>query len=307
MILITVIFMLSAALIHTIIYYTYKGIAEYRDSMLFAVLLPAGVMNDPEVQAIQKQYLKNMSKVNWMILISYIPFIALAPWAGIQVTYFIVWMLGLIFGTVRPFRLAFANILSLKQEHEWYVKPQQVINEQLVYDDGDQYWSNGITYHNPNDSTVFVPKRIGIGQSVNTATKTGKVLVYGTMLVLIGTMLAILIVFVRSDMTSPELQFSNNDTIRVEYPGYSYQFSVDDIISVSLVEEYPKAIKRNGMATSKYARGQFRIRDVGAARMYVYKNNPPYIQIQMQDTFIYYNELSPEQTLLVYEKIVTLQ
>ncbi|WP_342439494.1 DUF5808 domain-containing protein [Paenibacillus sp. FSL L8-0436] len=38
---------------------------------------------------------------------------------------------------------------------------------------------NGTTYNNPNDRSIMVPKRIGIGTTINIGTKTGKYIYYG--------------------------------------------------------------------------------------------------------------------------------
>lgn len=307
MIVVTIIFIFVAVLMHTILYYTYKGLAEYRNGMLFAILLPEGVLNDPEIQAIQKRFLRDMRTFNWVVFISYFPFVIAFQSIAIQITYLFVWMVAIFFGVLRPFRRASAATISLKQEHEWYVRPQQMVNGQFVYDDGDQYWSNGITYHNPNDTKVLVPKRIGIGETVNTATKTGKTIIYTTMIVVAITVIGTLLLVVSSEINSPQLQFPTNTTVHIDYPGYSYQFSTADIISLSLIEQYPKALKTSGFATNDYLRGNFRIRDVGKLKMYIYRESPPYIEIKLEDIIIYYNDDDPEQTIMNYEEMVAMK
>jgi uncharacterized membrane protein len=37
----------------------------------------------------------------------------------------------------------------------------------VVFRDDDQYWYGGIFYNNPDDPAVFVPKRYGLGWTVN--------------------------------------------------------------------------------------------------------------------------------------------
>lgn len=50
---------------------------------------------------------------------------------------------------------------------------------EILYTDDDEYWINGTTYNNPNDRSVMVPKRLGIGTTINIGTKTGKSIYYG--------------------------------------------------------------------------------------------------------------------------------
>jgi uncharacterized membrane protein len=48
-----------------------------------------------------------------------------------------------------------------------------------IYTDDDEYWANGFTYHNPIDRSILVPKRVGVGLTVNTGTLTGKIIMWG--------------------------------------------------------------------------------------------------------------------------------
>lgn len=63
--------------------------------------------------------------------------------------------------------------------------------QEILYTDDDEYWMNGTTYNNPNDRSIMVPKRIGIGTTINIGTKTGKYIYYGLFVfvaeVIIGT------------------------------------------------------------------------------------------------------------------------
>ncbi len=37
----------------------------------------------------------------------------------------------------------------------------------VVFRDDDRYWSGGIFYNNPDDPALFVPKRFGLGWTMN--------------------------------------------------------------------------------------------------------------------------------------------
>lgn len=48
-----------------------------------------------------------------------------------------------------------------------------MLAQEILYTDDDEYWINGTTYNNPNNRSVMVLKRIGIGTTINIGTKTG--------------------------------------------------------------------------------------------------------------------------------------
>lgn len=169
--------------------------------------------------------------------------------------------------------------------------------------DDDEYWANGFTYHNPNDRHVFVEKRVGTGFAVNTGTFAGKLLMGGMLALVAALLIGVTFMLIRSEMTSPKLTVTPDHHIEIEYPMYSYDFAVADIEQLALVDEMPSGVKTNGEATNQYARGHFRLKQLGKARLYVFKRNPPYIQIKLADTYIYFNEKDPAQTKLLYEQI----
>ena len=53
-----------------------------------------------------------------------------------------------------------------------------------VFRDDDRYWYGGVFYNNPNDPTVFVPKRFGLGWTMNFGHPQAKLVLIG-MLVLV--------------------------------------------------------------------------------------------------------------------------
>lgn len=57
---------------------------------------------------------------------------------------------------------------------------QSVENDEEEQSDDDQHWKWGVIYYNPNDPSVFVEKRVGIGWTVNVGTIQGKLLLVGT-------------------------------------------------------------------------------------------------------------------------------
>ena len=50
-----------------------------------------------------------------------------------------------------------------------------------LYRGENQYWAGGILYNNPDDPALFVPKRFGLGWTVNIGHPQGKLLLIGTL------------------------------------------------------------------------------------------------------------------------------
>jgi uncharacterized membrane protein len=53
-----------------------------------------------------------------------------------------------------------------------------------IYRDDDRYWLGGLIYYNPDDPDAFIPKRYGMGWTVNFAHPAGK-LILAVMIILI--------------------------------------------------------------------------------------------------------------------------
>ena len=52
----------------------------------------------------------------------------------------------------------------------------------IGFRDDDQYWYGDFFYNNPDDPAVFVPKRYGLGWTVNFGNPRGKLILIGTLL-----------------------------------------------------------------------------------------------------------------------------
>lgn len=62
------------------------------------------------------------------------------------------------------------------------------------YRDDDRYWYGGFFYNNPDDPAMFVPKRYGMGWTVNFGNPRGRLIFIGTLLIpLIIALLGVLV------------------------------------------------------------------------------------------------------------------
>ena len=58
-----------------------------------------------------------------------------------------------------------------------------------VFRDDDRYWSAGIFYNNPDDPALFVPKRFGLGWTLNFGHPQAKLVLIGVLVVILVTSL----------------------------------------------------------------------------------------------------------------------
>ncbi len=80
----------------------------------------------------------------------------------------------LIFGLL----IASALILFLPAPRSWKQRGASADRQPSgpVFRDDDQYWRAGVFYYNPDDPEPFVPKRFGLGWTVNFAHPVGKLI-----------------------------------------------------------------------------------------------------------------------------------
>lgn len=66
-------------------------------------------------------------------------------------------------------------------------------NEKLVYRDDDKYWKLGTLYYNPQDPSLWVEKRFGIGWTINIGNPIGQLIGAGTIILLVVTLIITII------------------------------------------------------------------------------------------------------------------
>ncbi|MCR2803515.1 hypothetical protein [Paenibacillus soyae] len=170
--------------------------------------------------------------------------------------------------------------------------------------DDDQHWRHGLYYHNPEDSSVWVMKRIGGGMTFNLATRAGKVMHYIVYAIIAVIVIPLTVILVRADSVPPELLVDDEGVVTIENSEYPYSFEVADIRELSLEDTVPTGFRTNGMATSTYARGNFKLTELDeSAKLYVFKKSPPFIVMKLDELYIVYNDEDPEKTRALYEEL----
>ena len=158
--------------------------------------------------------------------------------------------------------------------------------------DEDYYWTGGL-YNNPNDSRVLVPKRIGIGQTINLGTRTGRLVDFGTLIGVPVLLLGMFLLFLRLDTADFALTIQDNQ-VEIHAPLYGYKFPLSDIRSIAMVDTLPGGTRTNGASTSRQP-GQFQPQSTAGARSMCTKPAPS-IVLELPDLYIFFSARSPEAT-----------
>lgn len=157
-----------------------------------------------------------------------------------------------------------------------------------------RYWRGGV-YNNPHDQRIFVEKRIGYGLTINIGHKVGRRIFYGSMAAVGVLLLAMFLLFFAFEQAEYSLEIAEGQVV-VKAPLYGFSFPAEEIESVSLAERLPARSRTNGAETGSYALGNYSLSGYGQAKLYIYKNKPPYIVIELPDLYVFLNGKTVEQT-----------
>jgi hypothetical protein len=87
---------------------------------------------------------------------------------------------------------------------------------------------------------------------------------------------------------------------------YGMTIRYDDILLADTLSNLPGILLRtNGFAFGKTLKGNFMLRDNSRARLFIRKENPPYINFKTKDLSVWINFKDPEQTRKFYNQIKT--
>lgn len=290
---------------------TWNTASSANNNIIFGVTLPSWALNSDEVKALKKEYKKHCKICLLAVAAAFMPLFIPIPYISFPIIYFILWVTaGVIFVMGKPVISANRKLSEIKKRNGWLVGiihegRDKVTGEPILVDD-DDYWKDGIWYNNPNDSSVEVEKRIGIGSTLNMATAFGKWFVYGLTAFVTVLLISVSVFILLSDIKTPDLQISNSQSIKINAIGDSTNFRVSDIQDVTLINKLPKGYKINGAATSVYERGTFKLEGYGRTEAYIFTDKPPYIVIRLNDSCIFYNEKDKNETLNIYNKMKKL-
>jgi len=165
----------------------------------------------------------------------------------------------------------------------------------------DSTWKWGC-YYNPNDSRIFVPKRIaGMGWTINIAHPVGKGMG-------LGILILVLVVFISvfyggaKDYVITE----NGSQISIDAAMYDLSIEKNQILSVSTIDSLPRGSRTNGYGGANKSFGHFNLDGYGKCMLYVYKQVGQYIVLELEGDspgYVIVNDKTPEETEELYRDI----
>ena len=143
----------------------------------------------------------------------------------------------------------------------------------------DRNWIGGMLYYNPRDSHTIVDKRVGIGTTVNMATKAGK----GTILFIIIAllMLPLVCVWVIAEEFTPIHLEIENQSLCAEHIRTDYEISLDDL-----------------------EKGTFKISGEGECQVFLNPQNKKFLYFTANGKNYYMSGIDDTETEEIYQEIM---
>ncbi len=175
-------------------------------------------------------------------------------------------------------------------------------NENELDIEDDEYWTM-FMYCNPHDKRVWVPKKVGIGLTINLGRTAGKIIMIGIAVATVGVIVWSTLIMMAADFFVPEMTLKK-DTIIIEGIDDTLYIGLKEVESVKLITELPPTHRIKGSSTERVRAGDYRIRGIGNAKLEILLDVPLYIELELKDeTYVYFNGQSEEITETYYQEI----
>ena len=172
--------------------------------------------------------------------------------------------------------------------------------------DDDRHWIWGIFYYNPADRHSMVPKKVGMGTTMNLATPVGKGSVILGAVVLMVTIPAMCIWLILDEFTPIRLAVED-EILYAKHLNVDYEIQVEDIEHVEKITELPSWSKSSGTAMDTLEKGTFFIRNVGKCEVFLNPENTEFLHFTADGTDYYMSGYDDAQTEKIYQMIQNRQ
>jgi len=239
---------------------------------------------------------KNMADMNIVL-----------TWLGIPFT--IASVLAIIFTKETIFILisAIVYIVALIIGLALYVKrylaiEKRYMKEKTLEIDDDDYWIFGMFYCNKNDKRLNVPKRAGIGTTINMAHPVGKVMNVFFILIILASFAMIAWVGVLGK--TPIKVTVDNDKLICHQLSDDYTFSIDKIKDVKLEENIKdkKRVRIAGYSMDPVFKGDYKVEGEKCV-LFIDTTSKQYITFKYEDKNYIISGPTDKDTEEIYNKI----
>lgn len=167
----------------------------------------------------------------------------------------------------------------------------------------DRNWIGGVLYYNPNDPHTMVDKKVGIGTTVNMASKAGKATMLFTALVFLT--IPILCAWVIAEEFTPIHLEIENGNLCAEHIRTDYELPLDTIEEVEMVTELPRRSKINGTGMDNLEKGTFKIYEQGECQEFLNPQNKKFLHFSANGKQYYMSGVDDAQTEEIYKEILS--
>lgn len=165
--------------------------------------------------------------------------------------------------------------------------------------DDDRYWIWGLLYNNPKDKHTMVSQRVGMGTTINIATKGGKIWWLVTVIVLLSV--PVLCGWVIFEEFTPISLSIKEDEVHANHLKLEHEIAIGEIENLELVDELPKLTKAVGSAMETLVKGSFRVKGTGEkCILFLNPQNEKFLRFEVDGQVYYMSGLDDEETEKVY-------
>jgi len=205
---------------------------------------------------------------------------------------------GCVVYTIVVIGLLFPVMRKVREVEAHYEKERDVIIE----GDDDRYWIWGLLYYNPKDKHTMVSQRVGMGTTINIATKAGKV--WWAVAVIVMLSLPVLLGWLIFEEFTPISLSINEDELHANHLTLEYELPIEEIENLELVDALPKTTKVVGSAMESLVKGTYRIKGTGEkCILFLNLENEKFLRFEVDGQVYYMSGFDDEETAQVYEAI----
>lgn len=212
---------------------------------------------------------------------------------------FLAWNILMIVFSIIPIFGVYGYVQAVKKE----LLQGESILEQV--EDEDEYWLKGY-YENPFDMAYFVETRMGIGVCPNMAKPSMRWLMYGSLLFTLVLCLGSAVFVGVLEFTEINIHVGDNaQTVTISGGIFSETLKADEIVEVQYLTELPNMVRTWGSATEQFLLGEFRIKELGGADVFVNKNAKTYLLIERKkESYLLIGDEDEEEMQILYQYLL---
>lgn len=186
------------------------------------------------------------------------------------------WMLWVLLAMVVPslvFRRYYRRLKKLKQTRGW------------TSDLEERFWLWGMFYYNPEDPKNIVPKRVGVGTTMNMARRPAKALMIFTSACFLS--MPLLGVWLMAEDFTPVKVVISGSGVEVKHLKSEFYVAYDDVDSVTLLTEVPTGNRNFGTSLTYLDKGIYEIQGYGSCRVCIDRRDPVFLVLETaEETYL---------------------